>query len=283
MTIGPNPDVRRTRVAVRSGFPKTGYVNIKIGIVRGVGEIVNILVCIVGFMNANHQIGPMSERKPIPDQEFYAPVFSPWLGWGEFRPLYLKAGAYTVVSADRCWILYALAKKTLHLPGNLYEAGVYKGGTAIILRHVMLNAAAASERKILRLFDTFEGMPDTDAARDLHKSGDFRDTDIEAVMRIVGTDEYIAYHQGFIPDTFSSLEGDRICFAHVDVDIYQSILDTCAFVYPRLSASGFMLFDDYGFPTCPGARQAVDEYFSDKPEVPLILPTGQAIVTKCAL
>ena len=39
-----------------------------------------------------------------------------------------------------------------------------------------------------------------------------------------------------------------------------------------------MIFDDYGFPTCPGARQAVDEFFADKREVPFVLPTGQAVV-----
>ena len=27
-----------------------------------------------------------------------------------------------------------------------------------------------------------------------------------------------------------------------------------------------MLFDDYGFATCPGARRAIDEFFADKPE-----------------
>ena len=41
-----------------------------------------------------------------------------------------------------------------------------------------------------------------------------------------------------------------------------------------------MIFDDYGFPSCPGARQAIDEYFMDKPEKPLILATGQAVVFK---
>jgi len=41
-----------------------------------------------------------------------------------------------------------------------------------------------------------------------------------------------------------------------------------------------MIFDDYGFPTCPGAQQAVDEFFEDKPEVPLVLTTGQALVFK---
>ena len=43
-----------------------------------------------------------------------------------------------------------------------------------------------------------------------------------------------------------------------------------------------MVFDDYGFASCPGARKAVDEFFNDKPERPLVLPTAQAIVMRLA-
>ncbi len=60
----------------------------------------------------------------------------------------------------------------------------------------------------------------------------------------------------------------------------KSVLDCCTFIYPRLTKGGFLIFDDYGFPTCTGARQAVDTYFADKQAVPLILSTGQAIVFK---
>jgi O-methyltransferase len=66
----------------------------------------------------------------------------------------------------------------------------------------------------------------------------------------------------------------------VDVDVYRSILDCCEFIYPRLKTGGVMVFDDYGFPTCPGARKAVDEFFTGKPETPVILQTGQAIVIR---
>ena len=37
-----------------------------------------------------------------------------------------------------------------------------------------------------------------------------------------------------------------------------------------------MVCDDYGFASCPGARKAVDEYFSGRPDVPIELPSGQA-------
>jgi len=83
-----------------------------------------------------------------------------------------------------------------------------------------------------------------------------------------------------MPATFAEREKARIAFAHVDVDIYRSVLDCCEFIYPRLVQGGFMLFDDYGFASCPGARRAVDEFFLDAPETPIVLGTGQAFVIK---
>lgn len=86
--------------------------------------------------------------------------------------------------------------------------------------------------------------------------------------------------KGFIPDTFRGLELARITFAHVDLDIYRSILDSLDFIWPRLTLGGFIVFDDYGFPSCPGARAAVDEFFASSACIPLCLPTGQAVVFK---
>jgi len=83
-----------------------------------------------------------------------------------------------------------------------------------------------------------------------------------------------------IPQTFAGLEAERIAFLHVDLDIYPAIMDTMKFVWSRVSQGGFVVFDDYGFPTCPGAREAVDEFFQHELYVPLCLPTGQAVVFK---
>lgn len=132
----------------------------------------------------------------------------------------------------------------------------------------------------LRLFDTFAGMPATDRDRDTHKSGDFSDTSLESVRSNVGHVDRVAYHEGFIPDTFTGLDDRHISFAHIDVDIYKSIFDCCKFVFPRLLLGGIMVFDDYGNRSCPGARAAVDEFFKDTKVFPLILATGQAIVFK---
>ena len=54
----------------------------------------------------------------------------------------------------------------------------------------------------------------------------------------------------------------------------------CEFFYPRMQAGGILLFDDYGYPSCPRAREAVDEFFADKPEIRQVMVTGQCSVRK---
>jgi hypothetical protein len=43
---------------------------------------------------------------------------------------------------------------------------------------------------------------------------------------------------------------------------------------------GVMVFDDYGFPSCRGEKDAVDEFFCPLSEKPICLLTGQALVIK---
>jgi len=114
--------------------------------------------------------------------------------------------------------------------------------------------------------------------KDSHQKGDFEDTSFSAVKARVGRDDIVRFHQGFIPETFTGLEESKISFAHVDVDIYRSVLDCCEFIMQRLTPGGFVVFDDYGFPSCPGAKEAVDEFFGERQEKPLVLPTGQAVI-----
>jgi len=223
------------------------------------------------------RVPPVSDS--LPDGGFYTPLFSPWDGYGDFAHLLRLAEPHTLVSRDRMYLLYAFALNALRLPGEFWECGVYKGGTALLLAE-LIDMRGASVGTALHLFDTFEGMPETDKRVDLHNRGDFADTSLKAVRRLIGQCEHVVFHPGWIPETFAGMEGSIIALAHIDLDVYRSVWDSCEFIYPRLANSAVMLFDDYGFPTCPGARRAVDELFCEKPEVPIVLPTGQAAVIK---
>ena len=123
-------------------------------------------------------------------------------------------------------------------------------------------------------------MPETRRDKDWHQKGDFADTSLAAVQSFLGHDPACQFRPGLIPQTFVGLESHRIAFAHIDVDLYESVLESVKFIWPRLPVGGFIVFDDYGFPSCAGARAAVDEFFRAGPAVPLCLPTGQALVFK---
>jgi O-methyltransferase len=234
--------------------------------------IIRSLVRKLGYEIRSLQLPPPPPPPAIPDGHLYRPIFSPWAAdHGEFARYFAIGVSRTLVSANRCFVLYTLLRQTLRLSGDVWECGVYRGGTAALLAEMM--ADCAPERK-LYLFDTFAGMPPTDANRDLHRAGEFADTSAEAVRHFVGNPATCNLRQGFIPHTFAGLDEHRIAFAHIDVDIYRSILDSLNFIWPRLTIGGIIVFDDYGFPSCPGARLAVDEFFADKSSLPLCLPTG---------
>jgi O-methyltransferase len=219
-------------------------------------------------------------RRPAPTLgavgDLYQPRYSPWLDPLGFGRLYESIRPFTVVDAPRCYVLHTLARQARHVAGEYWECGVYHGGTALLLAKV-----AAEDQRPLRLFDTFAGMPAPDPVRDWHAAGDFSDTSAARVRQLVDYERAVL-HEGAIPASFQGLESQVIALAHIDVDLHRSVLDCCSFIYPRVAAGGFMVFDDYGWPTCVGARLAVDEFFADKPEVPLVLATGQALVIRLA-
>ena len=217
------------------------------------------------------------QQANIVDSHLYRPLYSPWFS-DEFQKYYSIAAPRTLVSPDRCYVLYTLLRQTLKIDADIVECGVYRGGTAAMIAKVI--AETGVEGKKLYLFDTFNGMPDTDKKRDLHMKGDFADTSAKEVETFVNEPEIAIIKKGFIPETFIGLESSRFAFAHIDVDIYKSIMDSLEFIWPRLSAGGIVVFDDYGFPSCPGARQAVDQFFAGTAIHPLCLPTGQAVVFK---
>lgn len=203
-------------------------------------------------------------------------IYCPWSSDKIFLDYYQIIKNHTLASPIRCWILYSGLRQAAMLDGELWECGVFKGGTALLTRILRDDFA---QPKTIRLFDSFIGMPTTDDLKDVHKKGDFSDTSLDSVRSLVGTSG-VEYHEGFIPQAFEGLNVHRIAFAHVDLDLHDAILESCKFIYPRLNKGGVIVFDDYGFPSCPGARIAVDEFFSDKSEFPIVLASGQCLVIK---
>jgi O-methyltransferase len=199
----------------------------------------------------------------------------PWKTDPVFRVVLRKASSRSLVDEVRQFMLSQCVAQCKAIDGDVAEVGVYRGGTARLIGELLRGSG-----KQIHLFDTFAGMPDVDQKRDLHRKGDFADTSLESVRASLEDVPNLHFYQGFFPQTAGPIEDKRFSMAHIDVDIYQSVLDCCSFFYPRMNRGGIMIFDDYGVTSCPGAKLAVDEFFKDKPEVPFYIATAQAFVTK---
>lgn len=216
-----------------------------------------------------YELRRMSPGRPNP--------IHPWADDAGFQALMREVSGYTLVDPVRCFILYQLTAHVAGLRGDVAEIGVYKGGTARLLARLL-----ARQGKTVHLFDTFRGMPAVDPKRDHHKAGDFGDTSCAAVARYLRDCPNVRLYPGVFPETAGPIEGRSFCLVHVDTDIYPSVRDCCAFFYPRLVPGGVLVFDDYGFVSCPGAKLAVDEFFRETAEKPCYLPTGQCLVVRHA-
>jgi O-methyltransferase len=177
-------------------------------------------------------------------------------------------GIQTLLEQHRLLAIIELAQFAAeHAEGDVIELGVYKGGSAAAIGWAL---ASRGLQRTLHLCDTFEGMPES-KPWEWHRSGDFGDTAYECVvgrLRALLPNFSFRFHRGCFSQTLPALPQLKFCFAHVDADLYESVRESCEYVYPRMDRGGIIVFDDYGAPTCPGATRAVNEFFSDKLEKP---------------
>jgi hypothetical protein len=75
----------------------------------------------------------------------------------------------------------------------------------------------------------------------------------------------IHFIKGPVEETIPrQMPSPSIALLRLDTDWYESTKHELIHLFPRLSAGGILIIDDYGH--WAGARQAVDEYFAGLPE-----------------
>jgi O-methyltransferase len=181
--------------------------------------------------------------------------------------------------------LVALISATRHLvreqvPGAFVECGVYTGGSLMAMALTLLDErlnGRLNELPTIYGYDTFAGMSDpTDAdvdvngrpARVVSPRGILAATPNSVSALLAGTGypmEQIRLVQGKVEDTLPPQAPDGpIALLRLDTDFYESTAHELKTLYPKLSSSGILIVDDYGY--WQGARMAVDEFLATLPK-----------------
>jgi len=167
------------------------------------------------------------------------------------------------------------------IEGDMAELGVYKGNTARLIHHYL-------PEKGLHLFDTFEGFTERSVTAEKEntsfatKGHKFSDTSLEGVKRYVAQkNDNVHFYKGYFPDSIpSGFDALTFSFVSLDADLFEPTHEGLKFFYSRMSTGGLLIVHDYN--AWIGARKAVDEFFADKPEMPIPMPdkSGSALIVR---
>lgn len=153
------------------------------------------------------------------------------------------------------------------IPGDLLEAGAYRGGHCVWMRGV-LTAHDVTDRTVW-VADSFQGLPQPDPATDpddavahalLKGIGSF-DVDllsVRATFARYGLTEGVRFLPGWFADTLPDAPIDQLALLRLDGDWFSSTREALEAMAPRVVPGGFVIIDDYGLPL--GCRRAVDAY-----------------------
>jgi len=175
--------------------------------------------------------------------------------------------ALTMIGMKRVDNLQACLEDILRsgVPGDIIEAGTWRGGAAIFLRAI-LKAHGIADRSVW-VADSFEGLPSPDVSKNPADAGSYNfenpylavplDTVKLNFSRFGLLDDQVRFVKGWFKETLPGLAGEKWSLIRVDGDMYESTMDALKNLYPHLSAGGYVIIDDYGLASC---REAVNDF-----------------------
>jgi O-methyltransferase len=211
--------------------------------------------------------------------------YAPWRSDAEFLNAYGMISDNTLVDLYRCWNLWHLVGQVAKHADPLdhfVEIGVWRGGTGVLMARAM---AIHGLRQPIFLCDTFQGVAKAGVNDPNYHGGEHSDTSVEIVAALaeslgLRSGSYEIFVGVFPEDMPRNLRAGKFAYVHIDVDAYQSAKECFAEIWPRMTAGGVVVFDDYGFVTTSGVAKLVDELMRVPDGVCMYNLTGQAVFLK---
>lgn len=174
------------------------------------------------------------------------------------------ATALTMIGRKRMQNFRALIEQAVadDVPGDIVEAGVWRGGASILARAV-LAALGVRDRRVV-VADSFQGLPPPRHPADV--GWDFHEVDVLAVSadevranfaRFGLLDDQVVFLEGWFRDTMPSAPVEQVAVLRLDGDMYESTTDVLTALWDRVPPGGWVIVDDYLHGPC---RQAVHDF-----------------------
>jgi hypothetical protein len=145
------------------------------------------------------------------------------------------------------------------IPGDLAEAGVWRGGTCILMR-ALLALYQVTDRRVW-VIDSFDGFP-PQAVQEGFGHAEQRALavtrrQVQHNFELYGMlDAQVQFLEGYFADTLPTARVGPLAVLRMDGDLFSSTTDVLVNLYPKLSPGGYVIIDDWQLP----ARQATEAY-----------------------
>lgn len=159
---------------------------------------------------------------------------------------------------------------------RMAECGVADGLTAFVALSEFERSGRAYHAE---LYDAWAEM---DANRltpsETRLRGKYRTLSFELCQRnLARFAPHCDFRVGYLPETLDPLNNSPLHYLHIDLNSAKVTEDVLRVLSERISSSGLVLFDDYGWLGFEDTRAVIDRVVSECGGALLKMPTGQAI------
>lgn len=149
--------------------------------------------------------------------------------------------------------------------GDILEFGCYAGTTSLFITRLL---SVQESTRAFHVYDSFEGLPekqskDESRAGDQFKAGELSVSKKQFILNYKKSGVPLPrIHKGWFNALTEADVPEKICFAFLDGDYYESVLTPLKLIWPRLVPGAVIVVDDYANEALPGAAKAVDEWLA---------------------
>jgi O-methyltransferase len=163
-----------------------------------------------------------------------------------------------------CLVKHLLEVIDKKIDGEIVELGCYVGESS---KYLMKTLVESDSSKRLYVYDSFEGLPDLTKWEENTgwKSGTLKTTEEILISN---------FKQNGLPipiihkDWFNNIPEykipEKISFAFLDGDFYNSIYDSLTKVFDKVAEGGYILFHDYKRADLPGVDAAIIDFLKER-------------------